>query len=76
MIHHSHRHKGALQTVLIPKHKFDLEQAKGWLEGHHYPFHKVDETPDYFRFRQQEPVKGAHYYSKKLPNGVDLVFEK
>lgn len=75
MIHNPHRKSGVLQTILVPR-KFGLAHAKGWLEAHHFPFTKVDETQDFYRFRQAQPKAHAQYYTKRLPNGVDLVFMK
>ena len=68
-----HTSDGKVQTVLIPKHDFSLQQAIDWLEEHHFGHRKVDITEDYFRFRQMEPKHGGRYVTKTLPNGVEIV---
>ena len=44
-----------VQSVLLRKDKFSLDEAKGWLLNHGYKFYKVDMTPEFYRFRQVEP---------------------
>lgn len=63
-----------LQTVIFPKDSFTLNQAITWLRDNGFKFHKVDEKKNTYRFRQTNPVYPAQYYTKKLDNGVDLVF--
>lgn len=62
-----------LQTVLFPKNKWKLDDAKRWLMDHNHRWHDVDETEHMYRFRQQEP-HGGHYYTITLPNKVELVY--
>ena len=62
-----------LQTVLFPKDKFSLEKASKWLEEHKYKHSKVDTTGHFHRFRQMPPT-GHKFYTKKLLNGIDLVY--
>ena len=62
-----------LQTVLIPTNKFSLEKAKKWMEENKYRHNKVDETEHFYRFRQTPPM-GHKYYTKTLPNGIELVY--
>lgn len=66
-----------LQTVLFPKDKFSLEKAIRWLEEHKYKHNKVDTTEHFHRFRQTPPfalATGHKFYTKKLSNGIDLVY--
>ncbi len=44
-----------LQTILFPKDKFTLRQARAWLKEHEFSDSKVDETENSYRFRQQPP---------------------
>jgi hypothetical protein len=62
-----------LQTILIPKKSFSLKKAFNWLEKHKYHSNKVDVDKNFYRFRQSEPKKGR-YYTKVLPNKIELVF--
>lgn len=66
--------QSGLQTVLIPL-TWSLSRAKQWLSHHgmRSDYHRT--TLHFHRFMQQNPVKGASYYSKKLNNGVELVYE-
>lgn len=61
-----------VQSVLIPS-SWKFEDALSYLETHGYKFLKVDETPKYYRFRQQEPNPDARYFTTSLRNGVKLV---
>ena len=65
-----------LQSVLIPKSKFTLKEAKKWIREHGYKesFYgkDVDITEKFYRFRQAAPKHGE-YYVKKLSNGVELI---
>jgi len=68
-----HTAEGMVQTVLVPRHDFTLQEAYDWLEDHHFGHRKVDITDDYFRFRQMRPMQGGRYVTKTLPNGVEIV---
>ncbi len=68
-----HTPEGKVQTVLVPRHEFTLQEAFDWMEDHHFGHRKVDITEDYFRFRQMTPMKGGRYVTKTLPNGVEIV---
>ena len=63
---------GKLQTVLIPKNKFNIIQAINWILKHKLIITKIDITKNYYRFRQSQPCKTCAYYSFKLPN--DIIF--
>jgi len=65
-----------VQSVLFPKSVFTQKKAVGWLTKHNYDHSKVDVTDNYYRFRQQDPVSGAKFYTVRLPNGVELIVEK
>jgi len=62
-----------LQTVLFPKDKFTVEKAIRWLEAHGHRHNKVDTTEHFHRFRQTPPT-GHRFYTKKLINGIELVY--
>jgi hypothetical protein len=68
-----HFEAGKIQTVLIPKEYFTLQEALAWLDDHNYARKKVDITEDFYRFRQMTPMKGGRYETKTLPNGVEIV---
>jgi len=63
-----------VQSVLIPRDKFSLEEATNWLTEHKFRLLKVDVTDEYYRFRQRPPSRGS-YYTKSLDNGIKLIVE-
>ena len=63
-----------LQSITFPKDKFSLSFAKSWLKSNNYKDYGVDETKSRYRFRQQDPVYPADYYTKTLDNGIQLIF--
>ena len=65
-----------LQTVLFPKNKYTVQSAIRWLINHKYTSQKVDITGNFYRFRQRTPISYGAYYTVKLPNGIELVYEK
>jgi hypothetical protein len=64
-----------IQTIEIPK-TFTLSQARTWLKQHGFLYKNYRRTTNYMRFIQNDVIKGAEYYSKKLPNGVIIVSQK
>ena len=72
--------EGTLQSILVPKSRFSLEEAKKWILDNKYKVSyygkQYHETKRYYRFRQHKNRRGKTYYIKKLPNGVKLVFYK
>jgi hypothetical protein len=64
-----------LQTILVPKSNYTEKEAIKWIEQNKYKLLKIDETTNFYRFRQTIPGKNVKYYTKTLPNGIKLVFE-
>jgi hypothetical protein len=65
-----------IQSVLVPKSTFSKSEAIKYVKEH-FHFYKIDtKPPNFFRFRQIDPVKGSKYITKKIDNGVELVIEK
>lgn len=63
-----------VQTILFSKEKWTVESAKKWLSENGFISPKVDITKNKLRFRQKEP-EGGRYATKKLSDGIELVFE-
>jgi hypothetical protein len=65
-----------IQSVLVPKNKFSKKEAIDYIKKH-FKFRKIDENQrhNFYSFRQFDPTKGSNYSTKKLKNGVELVFE-
>ena len=66
--------KSKLHAVNFPKQGFTLKQSHKWLLKHNYKIpKKVDETINFYRYRQKLPDKRYTYTTQVLPNGVELV---
>jgi len=44
-----------LQSILLSKEVFKLNDAVNWLEANKFKVKKLDATQNYWRFRQNEP---------------------
>ena len=64
-----------IQTIEIPK-TWTLGRSADWLLRNGYSIIDKRETTHFRRFLQTLPIINAHYYSKKLDNGVILVFQR
>jgi len=67
-----------IQSVLIPKDKYDLQQAVLYLHNNNYKIKKIDETIHLYRARQISPEtlkkKGYTNYTTITKNdGIKLV---
>ena len=61
-----------IQTILFDNSLWNIKQARSWLRNHGMKYRdKVDETENYLRFRQMDPLPGWRYITKVL-KGVDL----
>ena len=65
-----------LQTVLIRKDGRNMRSALSWMKRHDLPVYKVDETRNFYRFRQEDPslFREGSYRTKELPDGSLLVY--
>ena len=67
-----------LQTILIPKNNFTLEEAKKWIKDHKYRLSfggkSVHITSHFYRFRQASFKKNANYHTLTIRNGIRFVF--
>jgi hypothetical protein len=67
-----------VQSVIFHKSIWNVQAAIEWLTSNGFIPKKVDETDNFFRFRQHTPtsLKNAGYNTvrnKVLPNGVELI---
>ena len=67
-----------IQSVLIPRKKYTLTEAKKWIRDNNFKetFYgkKPDITEGFYRFRQLKPVEGSIYYTRTRPCGIQLIF--
>ena len=61
------------QSVLVPRDKYTLAEAKHWVSSHKYKSPKVDITERFYRFRQHDPSGFSRMRTVKLHGGVELV---
>jgi len=56
-----------IQSIVINKHKMDLDKAIKWVHLHSYKLNKIDETENEYRFRQEDPklLKSLGYTNYK-----------
>lgn len=65
----------SLQTIEIPK-SFSLKDSRDWLKSKGYLWQYHRNTTNFRRFAQTYDIKDAEFYSKKLPNGVVMVWQR
>ena len=67
-----------VQSVIFNKSKWTIRKAEGWLKKHNYKtsFYgkDVDETANYYRYRQQAPSKYKKYRMKPIGTILPLDF--
>lgn len=68
--------KKLLQTILFNKHKYSLKEAREWLKEHGYLNKNYRRTTNEIRFIQNDVIKGAKYYSKKITPDIIFIFEE
>ncbi len=61
-----------IQSILFDKSKWTLPKAKQWLKKRHYKT-GLDDKPNHYRFRQQEPNKNDKYITKKIDDGIEFI---
>ena len=64
-----------IQTIQIPD-KYSINDAKEWLKQNGYLYRNHRKTENYNRFIQNDVIRGAEYYSKKLKNGIIITYQK
>jgi len=62
------RQPSEVQSILIPKASFTKRQAQAWVAEHGFIDPGVDETDDYYRFRQMDPDR-QHFKYRTIPFG-------
>lgn len=57
-----------IQSVIFPKGSFSKEQARRYLDRNDLKASKLDETDEFFRFRQKDPSRFKRMRTITLPN--------
>ena len=63
----------SIQSVIFPIEIYTINEAINWLKLHKLKHNKVDFKHAYYRFRQFNPKKNSHYYTKVLDDGIHLI---
>ena len=63
-----------LEMILINKLKYNLEQAIKYLDDNDYKYDNIEETKNYFKFRQLQHNSNVKYYSKVINKDIKMVF--
>lgn len=64
-----------IQTILFDKDKWTKATSTKWLKEHNYITDYYRTTTNQIRRMQRNPIEGATYYSRRLPNGIVIVFQ-
>ena len=65
-----------IQSVLISRKYFTLEQAYNWIYKHNFKHYKVDITDNFYRFRQYTPLPYKHFFTtKSKTNGIEYIIQ-
>jgi hypothetical protein len=67
-------HNSEIQAAIFPKNKYSPTSARNWLmaNGLHAIKHE-HETPGFYRYRIQDPIKYKRFITKKLPDSIELI---
>lgn len=63
-----------VQSVLFNKHINTIKQCLQWLQDHNMKHYKVDETENYYRWRQVNPKKNDAYSIKTIDEKRQIKF--
>jgi hypothetical protein len=66
-----------IQSVLLSRRYFTMQQAFQWIRDHGFKAKKVDVTKNYYRFRQFNPSRLKQYriIKPKYQKGIEFVLE-
>ena len=64
-----------IQSILFDKNLWNNEGALLWLKEHNLiPQKKVHYTKNFLRYRLRNPNNFTAFFTKKLENGIELIF--
>ena len=67
-----------IQSVIFDINKWSIIDSVNWLLNNDFKVKKIDETDNYYRYRQKSPTilkrQGyTQYKTKKLGHGIELI---
>lgn len=66
-----------LHAVLLPKKHYTLKEAEDYIKKEGYsPLKEVHESLRFYRYRLKPPNVKGKYYTKKLKNKAELVYQE
>lgn len=67
-----------IQSILIPRKKFNINDAYKWIFDNgfkvYYRGMEPDRSKNFIRFRQENPKKYRGWFTVVLPNDIRLIF--
>jgi|FreactTroBogLake_1042271.scaffolds.fasta_scaffold01894_3 hypothetical protein len=64
-----------IQSIVFNKNYFTFRTAQKWMVDHKFRLISVEETPNWYRFRQIDPSFTKRYRIKKIDKGIEIVLE-
>jgi len=64
-----------IQTILIPN-SYTKQEAITWLKKNNLRHEYYRKTKHFHHFMQHNPIEGSRYLTKKLPNVIELVYQR
>ena len=62
-----------LEMILINKSRYNLDECKKYLMYNNYKYNDVEETKNYFKFRQLNHSNNAKYFSSVFSKDIRMV---
>lgn len=68
-----------VQSIIFNKQKWSQLEAERWLASHGFKstFYRkpVDETANYYRYRQSKPTLDDYYFTKTVEEGIKMIIK-
>ena len=64
-----------VQSILFDKDIMSISDAIEWLIKHNFKIKKIDETENYYRFRQRNPDARKKYAYKMITPALSFIFQ-
>lgn len=66
----SSRKKNKIQSIIFSKTYFTKTKATNYLKKHGHKSSDIDETKNFYRFRQNKPLRTNKYFTKNIRPGL------
>jgi hypothetical protein len=65
-----------VQSIIFDKKIYNLGDCINWLISNGFSHNKVDESKNYYRFRQKKPNRRYKYSTIEITNGIKLIIKQ